>query len=111
MRSLLCLFRWWLRHPWLAFWLTLVALWMWALVFGIQYAPLYSRWPRAFDSVVVATGLLLSAASFLWGIRVSWRTSRRGAVTKVGIPVLCVTLFAIGVTLPSLCADKHAWRK
>ena len=97
MRSLLWLFRGWLIHPWIAFWTTIIALLIWGSVFGQEHAPLYSRWPRALDSVVIATGFLLSAASLLWGIRVSWRKSRRGAVIKVIIPVLCVTLFSIGV--------------
>lgn len=100
MRSLLAPFRWWLKHPWQAFWLTVLALFICVFVFGMEGAPLHS--PRAGTVFVPAAGLLM-IASFLWGIRVSWRRSRGGAITNVAIPVLlCLILFGVGVNLPGI---------
>jgi drug/metabolite transporter superfamily protein YnfA len=99
MRLLLAPFRWWLKHPWQAFWLTVLAFQIAVFVFLFEDSPLHSP---AFGRIFVGVGVLLLGASFLWGIWVSVRRSRGGAITKVALPVLlCLILFSIGVTLPT----------
>jgi hypothetical protein len=48
------------------------------------------------------------AASFAWGVSVSWRRSRRGALTKVVIPVLFLISLTLVATLLRAQVEKRA---
>ena len=84
-RALLAPLRWWLAHPWRAFWWTVAAFYM--VFLGLAFADAAPLPATAGQGFVLAV-LLLLAVSFLQGFRVSWRRSRRGALTRVVVPVL-----------------------
>ena len=78
-------FRWWLARPWKTFWLTVLVSSLGMAVFGFTVSPLYSP---AIDRVFGLAMLVLLLASFLWATWASWRRSKIGAITKVGVPVV-----------------------
>ena len=89
--------RWWLARPWKTFWLTVLVLMASgafvevSFVFGFrgESVPAIAR-----VFMMVQTALLL--ASFLWATWASWRRSKIGAITKVGVPVLAFVLLIWG---------------
>ena len=84
-RPLLAPLRWLLERPWRVFWCTVAAFYV--VVLGLAFAdarPLPATVGRGFALAV----FVLLAASFILGLRASWRRSRRGALTRVVAPVL-----------------------
>lgn len=96
--------RWWLRRPWQAFWLTVLAFYV--LSFGLILTE--TVLPQPFGTGFALTVVVLLAASFAWGVRVSWRRSRSGALTKVGIPVLFLIGLTLAATLLRAQVEKRA---
>src|SRR5215467_2738714 len=87
--------RWWLARPWKTFWLTVLVflgpllaqdVLMWS---GFTDSPLFSP---AIARVFGLAMPVLMLASFVWATSASWRRSKIGAITKVGVPVLSYVL-------------------
>ncbi len=86
-------FGWWFARPWKTFWLTLLLCYLGIAVFGFTDSPLYSP---AIARVFGLAMLVFLPVSFLWATWASWRRSKIGAITKVGVPVLAFVLLVGG---------------
>ena len=99
--------RWWLARPWKTFWLT-VLVFLGPLLAqdvlmgsGFTDSPLFSPAPGRVPASPIAGVFVLAMpvlmlASFVWATWASWRRSKIGAITKVGVPVLAYVLLVGG---------------
>ena len=89
--------RWWLARPWKTFWLTVLVLMATGAFLDVSFVLGFrGESVPAIAGVFMMVQLALLLASFLWGTWASWRRSKIGAITKVGVPVLAFVLLIWG---------------
>ncbi|MGH7319618.1 MAG: hypothetical protein ACRELA_08335 [Candidatus Rokuibacteriota bacterium] len=91
------IFRWSAAHPWETFWIAVAALFVGIFLLGMVDSLLY--YP-GFISILAPILLIVMAASFIRGVRVSWRRSKIGALATAVLPLLLVGIpIAIAISL------------
>ena len=89
--------RWWLARPWKTFWLTVLVLMATGAFLDVSFVLGFrGESVPAIAGVFMMVQLALLLASFLWATWASWRRSKIGAITKVGVPVLAFVLLIWG---------------
>jgi len=89
--------RWWLARPWKTFWLTVLVLMASGAFLDVSFVLGFrGESVPAIAGVFMMVQLALLLASFLWATWASWRRSKIGAITKVGVPVLAFVLLIWG---------------
>jgi hypothetical protein len=90
--------RWWILHPWVVFWLTILAVFVVSNT-EVMFQP--SQFHRGFGHVALITG----SVSYTLGLRFSWQKSR----LRASLLAVCLALFSFAPLIGYL-ADAGSGR-